>query len=110
MYEDRVAKGAALLDRVRPGWEREIVADRLAMQSCELCVFGQLYGDYASGVNMLDDMTSEDPSDYGFDIPDRVLGFGESSRVYVLGFGESSHAYEALADAWRAEVRRRVVS
>jgi hypothetical protein len=39
----RVARGAALLDRQIPGWERRIDLETLHLQSPCLCVLGQLH-------------------------------------------------------------------
>jgi len=40
----RVAKGAALLDEKRPGWDAAIDLAALDLGSCHLCVVGQLFG------------------------------------------------------------------
>ncbi len=40
----RVARGAALLDRVMPLWHLKIDLDRLDMDSNSNCIIGQLYG------------------------------------------------------------------
>jgi hypothetical protein len=103
MYEDRVAKGAALLDRVRPGWAGEVAADRLAMESCDKCVLGQLYGNYWAGFRALlmppGPRTIYRAGDFGFTLHDlEQLNDGP----YVMA------RFAALADAWRAEVRSRL--
>ena len=43
----RVARGAALLDEKRPGWEAEINLNALDIDDCTTCVIGQLYRDHA---------------------------------------------------------------
>lgn len=40
--EQRVAAGAAWLDRTRPGWVDEVDLDRLEMTECKSCVLGQI--------------------------------------------------------------------
>ena len=50
MIEERVARGARLLDQVRPGWRTEICIGTLDIGSCTECVLGQLYGTYDDGV------------------------------------------------------------
>lgn len=40
--KERVARGAALLDRIVPGWEKRIDLEKLDLASCEFCVCGQL--------------------------------------------------------------------
>lgn len=39
-----VARGAALLDEVKPGWALAVDPDTLNLADCTLCVLGQLYG------------------------------------------------------------------
>ena len=51
--EQRVAAGAALLDRERPGWWEEVDTERLDMASECDCVLGQVWGEYIDGVNAL---------------------------------------------------------
>lgn len=48
-----VARGAALLDEKRPGWEKEINLNRLLMYEPCLCILGQLYGMYYQGRDRL---------------------------------------------------------
>lgn len=47
------AAGAAYLDDHDPGWHDRIDLDRLALVSCSRCVFGQLYGSYDAGEQVL---------------------------------------------------------
>lgn len=44
-YAARVAKGVALLDEKRPGWEREIDLETLNIQNGHCCVTAQLSGE-----------------------------------------------------------------
>lgn len=51
--QQRVAKGAAWLDTVRPGWRDSISLDKLDIASgCE-CVCGQTFGGYSIGTELL---------------------------------------------------------
>lgn len=43
---DRVARGAAELDILHPGWFKKINVDVLSLGSCTLCILGQLYGKF----------------------------------------------------------------
>lgn len=54
-YAARVAKGAALLDEKKPGWERQIDLDELDVQSSTSCVTAQLSDArwYAAGMEEL---------------------------------------------------------
>ena len=49
----RVTRGAALLDRVAPGWHWWINSQRLLMESCFNCALGQLYGHFDKGQERL---------------------------------------------------------
>lgn len=45
----RVEAGAALLDRIRPGWLDDIDLITLDLADPECCMLGQLYGKYRAG-------------------------------------------------------------
>ncbi len=106
---ERVAAGAAVLDRHRPGWHRQIdLACLDARRDDYLDVLSQLYGDFEHGASALYEAangsgaadvwgltspTSCWARDYGFDI--------DTPAWDVLG------AYAELADQWRAEIARR---
>lgn len=50
-----VARGVALLDAKRPGWERDIHIDTLDLRSPSLCILGQLHdGHYSDGCTKLE--------------------------------------------------------
>ena len=108
---ERVARGARLLDEKRPGWAREIATDRLAMESCDECILGQLFHDYADGIFML---KRDFPSTYifrashfGFTIPPRE----QDEAVERVGrAGAILELFKPLADLWRAEIARRLNS
>jgi hypothetical protein len=86
-----VARGALLLDRVRPGWWREINDDELNMAWCRECVLGQIFGDYFRGVDHLPIPRFKAP-EYGFDLQTETA------------FEET---WVELDNAWRAEIARR---
>lgn len=44
--EQRVANGAAELDRIVPGWPAHIVLSELRMDDSCACILGQTFGDY----------------------------------------------------------------
>lgn len=98
--EERVAKGAALMDAKVPGWEKRIDANRLDMASCVDCVLGQafclpkndwtIFQDAATSLG-LDTYRYEDVS-HGFNV-DQTNG---------------DYKYEALRTAWLAEITRRL--
>jgi hypothetical protein len=102
-YAARVRRGAALLDRFRPGWAREIDCDRLAMESCDSCILGQLWGDYMDGfrelVRPLDSRVLFSAANHGF-----ALFWREQMSPWTM------NRFAALADAWCDEIRRRTES
>lgn len=57
-YEARVQRGAALLDKMLPGWwdgkdKPTINLEILEMESPDMCVLGQCFGEYVYGCNRL---------------------------------------------------------
>jgi hypothetical protein len=94
----RVRRGAALLDQVRPGWWRKIATDRLAMDSCDACILGQLYGGYLRGFW---DLTRPLPAD-------RLISATEHGFTLTLAEQRKRFApdalWEELAQCWRAEI------
>jgi len=51
-YKERVARGAALLDELAPGWHKQIDLNTLKLSSCTDCVCGQLA--YATANDVID--------------------------------------------------------
>ncbi len=101
MYQDRVARGAKLLDARKPDWFRLVVLDWLSMDSCDDCILGQVYGHFLDGCVKLGNalMHREAVVEFGFDLP--------AAGRYALG-PEALDRFEQLADAWRVEIRRRL--
>lgn len=112
-----VRKGAALLDVMEPGWFRpsKVALSRLAMGSCEVCVLGQLYGDYMDGLNHLGIPEGEGYTAggrFGFDLDD---GVGELTRANISwadradlhGDPVGDVAFDFLRDVWEDEIRTR---
>lgn len=61
-----VQRGAALLDEVRPGWEKEIDVDTLDAQDGSLCPLAQVFGaPYFIGMKWLD-LGHEQVERFGF--------------------------------------------
>src|SRR5687767_14916509 len=48
--DERVERGAQLLDRKRPRWFQEVDPSSLEINDIEKCILGQLYGNYHEGV------------------------------------------------------------
>jgi len=94
-YAAEVAQGAALLDRALPAWPVKVDPGRLDLSLADTCVLGQLYGDYAFGVDALCPLGAN---------PDRwaaAHGFACDAEV------PRSQEWAQLTDTWRAELARR---
>jgi hypothetical protein len=63
--EDRVARGAAFLDKNYPGWEQNINTETLALDDCKNCIIGQAVGSFAITCS---EHKIENPSYLGFEV------------------------------------------
>jgi len=81
----RIERGAALLDELRPGWDKTIDVDRLDLGNCERCILGQLYGGYDQALQMLDGEVAKRPATFGFNTygPERFWTLTERWRTYI---------------------------
>lgn len=83
---ERAARGAALLDRERPGWAAKVVPARLDLADCRRCVLGQLFQSFGPGLAAL----------------------GLQSRAADHGFAADRDAwFDDLLPAWLAEINSR---
>src|SRR6478735_12553958 len=65
-YADVVNAGIKLLDESGPSNWRDLVdVNTLRLESCEVCVLGQVFGSFEDGLNNLD-LTQSTSKDYGF--------------------------------------------
>lgn len=92
-----VGRGAAVLDDKIPGWESKINTDELYLGSCEACVLGQLFGDYATGT-----------TEFGFEVDDDG-GVSHAAVEWATehGFETDGWGYEPLTVAWRELISER---
>lgn len=108
-YEPRVAKGAAELDRILPGWEQKIDLDELRLESDCNCVLGQL------SVDLLPEPFVDTPY---LDALDRLQPHEDwraqcrwaAERGYALldaEFGGPAD-YVDLTEAWKRLIRQRL--
>lgn len=76
--QERVERGAALLDKRRrsPAWRKKVNPDKLRIEHADVCILGQLYGDYAHGLGKVgiheDDV--EKSASLGFTLADNHPG------------------------------------
>lgn len=91
VIERRAARGAAFMDRKRPGWEKDINLSVLNIGDSERCVLGQRYGDHVAG--------------------SIVLGLS-IRRQYRYGFMATKEGgcaeYPDLTEAWANEIIARL--
>lgn len=85
-YSDVVQAGIEVLDAKVPGWECQLDPDTLDLASCQLCVLGQIYGDYFVGKRALELL---DGDAHGFTVKDatgidREYGFLTRTWLKVL--------------------------
>lgn len=53
-YQKVVDAGVALLDKKKPTWRKQINPEILDMSRFNRCILGQLYGEYAIGLMMME--------------------------------------------------------
>lgn len=107
-YAARVAKGVALLDEKRPGWERLLDLDTLDIASSHACVTAQLSGvrDFMAGMNQLGLTLGSGGTYIGH-------GFNAESCGSFCDGGETCEqdsAYATLNTLWKAVITTRLAS
>lgn len=91
----KVAKGAKFLDKNLPDWATKIKQKKLTMDDNDCCILGQLNegeGDAYTLASQLK-LTEKKLVDLGFEVT-----YDEEEEVYTA----------ALADAWKAEIDKRI--
>lgn len=116
-YKDRVARGAALLDKSMPGWHRNIDLDALELSSCTDCVCGQLA--YAAGSVVIDREIAECEENAWWSfrkfIGRRLRRRGEKELAAELvdkpsnfGFSAKREHFDSLDREWRKVIEARL--
>lgn len=94
----RVAKGAAHLDRVRPGWFHRIDVGTLTMWDPCGCVVGQICGNFNAHLRQL--LPNQDCVEFGLNLPWAWDSYSEPTPEWTV-----------LQDAWiEAIADRRLAS
>ncbi len=105
-YSLRVARGVEFLDKVYPGWDSKIALGRLAMETCDKCILGQLYGDYYRGFREIlvsfPATIMYKSADFGFTLYDHEQNSWKESQEVILS------KFRELADTWRDAIRGRL--
>lgn len=85
---ERVAAGAAFLDKREPGWDRRIDLDRLDLESACACVLGQLHFDKnapdLSYIYAIRKLQIQEPRDaeFGFDVLEGAEDFSAEEAEF----------------------------
>jgi hypothetical protein len=101
-YAKRVTKGAPFMDEKVPGWAARIAIDRLAMESCTDCIFGQLAGDYHTGMTMVDPYSKICEWEFGFTLHRNEQDRDRDSDEVII------RRFDVLGDCWRDAIRERL--
>lgn len=119
--DERVAKGAAHLDKVRPGWERQIDTGTLTLHDPCGCIVGQLIpgtteDSFDAGLRLLG--IKNDGFDVGVSLRVSECLIVSSHEGIVDWFNASSTArkelirpgFQVLQNAWIREIAQRLLS
>lgn len=100
-YSEQVQAGMAVLDKQKPGWECMIDPDTLDLDSCQLCLLGQIYGSYWDGKRHLG---IADGAICGFSVTDSTLNL---SREYKFLTKTWLRVLQVRLNAKLAKIARR---
>lgn len=103
----RVARGAAHLDQVRPGWFARIDVGTLTLSDPCGCIVGQLCGTGVAFGSGLLALAVEDCVEMGFERPTISLHDAATEAIYRARHREQ---YAFLQDAWIAAIADRVLA
>ena len=70
-----VTRGVKLLDQEVMEWRNHIDLDDLDLDDCDICVLGQLFGDYDSGLERLG-LIDTGSEDVGYDVKTSAAAHG----------------------------------
>lgn len=100
LYRPFVEKGAAWLDEYEPKWVEKIIPEDLAISDGNLCICGQVFGDYGNRPQAVEEAWC-----YGFSLPmthDLLDGIPDE-RGHIANFVESQ-GWKTLDRLWLDEV------
>lgn len=96
-----VKKGAKLLDKILPGWHKQVHLERLWMGDPSLCMLGQLFGPRVEGALAQEMYPEEMKTALGRDGYAKAIPYGLIGRLMVkLGIRDTdADSYSALYNA-----------
>lgn len=105
-YREQVNRGAKALDEINPGWANRISLKTLAMETCDSCVLGQVYGDYEHGCHEAY-RSNVWPrgwlaSEMGFTLLTELQDLYQDPEDVIL------ERFRELADDWREAIQERI--
>lgn len=101
--QERVRRGAQMLDRKNPDWFNEIDLDVLDLNDCHACILGQLYGTYSEGRYRIGlDWDLQATGSHGFTVWPR-------DHIEDLDdfYSEEERLWDQLYNAWKEEITKR---
>ena len=110
----QVARGAAFLDRVRPGWATKINPEYLNIQVCELCIIGQLFGaDFTSMMPFVYRLAANLPENYAVNFW-KLVSNDERTEILTLWstdvyrFAQAHGFFTLSTKGWLDAIKERV--
>ncbi len=65
-HDERAARGAAVLERAKPGSVAQLDVDTLDIARSNNCALGQIYGGYGEGLTIVGRLMDTSITSYGF--------------------------------------------
>jgi hypothetical protein len=96
LIQERINRGVALLDQVKPDWRDHVNADELDLYDTNACILGQLFDHYLQGLEAVGLHTKCARA-----LPTRY-GFETSGRENFNRAG--AYSYDELTEAWKKEL------
>lgn len=85
-YKSAVKAGVQFLDSKKPGWRDLIDVETLDLAECDVCILGQIFGDYSDGKAKLG-LDSVEAEKYGFNTD---YSMSELTKAWTSALGENS--------------------
>lgn len=101
--QERVGRGAALLDEQLPGWAHRINVGALSLIEPCLCILGQIHGNYYGCRERVIGGGRNGAAAFGFDATEEEVDYRTVRRE------QRRQVYATLQDAWIVAIADRVV-
>lgn len=102
VIKERVARGTARLDEVKPDWRSSVNTSRLDMEDSYQCVLGQAFWSYGHGLVCLEIQAGEGSVEHGF-----ILAATEMIELYPEALERGiDEEQEILTALWVEEINK----